>query len=404
MKRSKKKVIKRRKRPACGLCGSKSNLTRTECCRQWICDDSDEYVPFSYARNSCYRNHSRFTLCGYHFNEEHEGDWKDCKKCREDLSDNMEMYVDYGINEYNFEKLPNPPEFELTYCSQCGERIVIGDGGYSTKGDTYTCQDCKPLNIIKPPAASDVFDDFEDDDLDEGFPYRLTADDADDLPDEMYPRFEDIATLINDFCEEYKAFAFGILCMDMNLSLCVQFPEIVSRGKVESWAGGIVHALALINFLTDPSSDPYISTGDIKSFFGVSQGTIQSKSKQIRDLLETFQMDPIWCLPELILENPMLWMVEVDGIMMDIRHAPLETQQKAVDQGLIPMLSGELEQNIAEYEEALSIVTGSLSQQEMPAEPVEEDGHKPNIRIVDYMEPKSAPKESLPLFDPPEKK
>jgi len=62
----------------CGLCGKTGRLTRTECCGKWICDDADEYVMFSYARNSCYRNHDRFTLCGYHHTEGHAGDWKEC--------------------------------------------------------------------------------------------------------------------------------------------------------------------------------------------------------------------------------------------------------------------------------------------------------------------------------------
>ncbi len=60
---------------ACGLCGKTDNLVRTECCGGWVCDDEIEYVPFSYARNSCSRNHRRYTLCGHHRAEEHQGDW-----------------------------------------------------------------------------------------------------------------------------------------------------------------------------------------------------------------------------------------------------------------------------------------------------------------------------------------
>ena len=74
----------------CGLCGKTKNLTRTECCGSWICDDEHTYQLFSYARNSCSRNHRRYTLCGYHFNEGHPGDWKDCPKCRESFE--TEMY------------------------------------------------------------------------------------------------------------------------------------------------------------------------------------------------------------------------------------------------------------------------------------------------------------------------
>src|SRR3989338_8005647 len=57
-------------KPRCGLCGKTRNLTKTECCGNWICDDEHKYVIFSYARNSCYRNHRRYTLCGSHHAEE----------------------------------------------------------------------------------------------------------------------------------------------------------------------------------------------------------------------------------------------------------------------------------------------------------------------------------------------
>jgi hypothetical protein len=132
-------------RRCCGLCGATGNLTRTKCCGQWICNDEDEYVLFSYARNSCYRNHSRFTLCGQHFAEEHEGRWQDCAKCRDEYE--TEMYVYFGTNEFNFEKLPNPPEFEPTRCASCGKVLKLGQEGYSVQGKKYTCMDCIPPEL-----------------------------------------------------------------------------------------------------------------------------------------------------------------------------------------------------------------------------------------------------------------
>jgi len=127
----------------CGLCGkSGKKLIKTECCGNWICDDEDNYVLFSYARNSCSRNHRRFTLCGYHYNEEHKGDWKTCKKCISSFSHEPEMYAYYGTNEYNFTTLRNPPEFEPTYCGKCGERILLPYGGYSVLCGEYRCYKC----------------------------------------------------------------------------------------------------------------------------------------------------------------------------------------------------------------------------------------------------------------------
>jgi hypothetical protein len=72
--------------------------------------------------------------------ERHDGDWRDCPKCREAFE--TEMYVWYGTNEYNFEKLPNPPEFEPTKCSECGKVIILGEEGFSRRGDEYWCEHC----------------------------------------------------------------------------------------------------------------------------------------------------------------------------------------------------------------------------------------------------------------------
>lgn len=131
----------------CGLCGKTGKLTETDCCGNWICDDADKYVLFSFARNSCYRNHDHFTLCAYHSHEEHKGDWKNCKKCRNSFD--TEMYVWYGTNEYNFEKLPDPPSYEPTRCSQCGVIIKLGTDGHSVRGKKYWCEACSVKDMEK---------------------------------------------------------------------------------------------------------------------------------------------------------------------------------------------------------------------------------------------------------------
>jgi hypothetical protein len=139
----KSRTLKKKKvedKPRCGLCGKTKKLTKTECCGQWICDDEEKYVIFSYARNSCYRNHGRFTLCGSHYAEEHEGSWQDCPICRNGFE--TEMYVYYGTNEFNFEKLKNPPAYLPTKCAKCGVMISLGYDGYSQKGNEYWCEEC----------------------------------------------------------------------------------------------------------------------------------------------------------------------------------------------------------------------------------------------------------------------
>lgn len=132
---------------ACGLCGKRTKLVRTECCGQWICDDEDNYVLFSYARTSCYRNHRRYTLCGSHFAEGHEGPWQTCPHCRDAFK--PEMFVWYGTNEYNFEKLPNPPAFEPTHCDGCGAVVSLVMGGYSEGPEGLLCAECSERRFAR---------------------------------------------------------------------------------------------------------------------------------------------------------------------------------------------------------------------------------------------------------------
>jgi len=57
------------------------------------------------------------------------------------------MYVHAGTNEYNFEKLDNPPDYEPMLCSKCKKVILLGEGGYSQSGDEYWCPKCTELEL-----------------------------------------------------------------------------------------------------------------------------------------------------------------------------------------------------------------------------------------------------------------
>lgn len=56
------------------------------------------------------------------------------------------MVVWYGTNEYNFNKLPNPPSYEPTKCSRCGAVIVLSEDAYSIRpggrAREYWCEEC----------------------------------------------------------------------------------------------------------------------------------------------------------------------------------------------------------------------------------------------------------------------
>ena len=124
----------------------------------------------------------------------------------------------------------------------------------------------------------------------------------------------------------------------MTATLCRKRPSPLSQGKAATWACAIIHALGTVNFLFDRSQKPYVSASQICSYFGLSTSTMQAKSKQIRDLLNMYQFAPEWTLPSMVDENPLIWMVEVNGFIMDVRNAPRVIQEEALRKGLIPYI------------------------------------------------------------------
>jgi hypothetical protein len=72
--------------------------------------------------------------------------------------------------------------------------------------------------------------------------------------------------------------------------------------------------------------------------FGVAESTGQGKSKAIRTMFKIRNFDPRWTLPSRMDDNPVVWMLEVNGFLMDIRNAPRELQEVAFEKGLIPYI------------------------------------------------------------------
>jgi hypothetical protein len=163
---------------------------------------------------------------------------------------------------------------------------------------------------------------------------------TDDIRNQAFDAMGQILELINAFCLNHLDEDYRELCEDLTWTA---FEEDLpfEKGRPVSWASGIVHAIGFINFLQDPSQSPHMTSAQIAEQFGVSQQTMQTKSKIIRDEFDLMQFDPDWCLNSLIGENPLVWMLEVDGLIIDARTAPPEFQQEAYRLGLIPYIPGE---------------------------------------------------------------
>jgi hypothetical protein len=155
--------------------------------------------------------------------------------------------------------------------------------------------------------------------------------------DESWKAADKVIELTNAFCLNHLNEGYRELCEDMIAAL-LDIGVPLEKGRPASWASGIVHAVGWVNFLQDPSQSPHMTSAQLAEGFGVSQQTMQAKSRTIRDELDLMQMDPDWCLPALLKDNPLVWMLTVDGFFMDARTAPRELQEEAYRLGLIPYI------------------------------------------------------------------
>lgn len=160
------------------------------------------------------------------------------------------------------------------------------------------------------------------------------------VPVALRETFEAIAHSTDAFCDQHLNDEYKQLIRPALAALCRKRPSPLLKGQASPWAAGAVHAVGMVNFLFDPAQTPHCQATDIWAHFCVSASTGQNHSKKIRDALGMDQMDPTWTLPSRLDANPLIWMLEVNGYMVDVRHMPLEVQDIAFAKGLIPYVPG----------------------------------------------------------------
>jgi hypothetical protein len=150
--------------------------------------------------------------------------------------------------------------------------------------------------------------------------------------------YDALVALTDACCHDHLNEEYRDLARAMVAPLCRKRPSPFASGHPRTWACAIVYTLGQLNFLADKSSQPYMATADLCAAFGVGQSTASAKAKVIRDALHANHMDPTWMLASFVDRNPLVWMAEVNGLLVDLRHMPREVQQIAYEKGLIPYI------------------------------------------------------------------
>ena len=160
------------------------------------------------------------------------------------------------------------------------------------------------------------------------------------VPVALREKFDAISQATDAFCGQRLNDDYKKVIRQALAALSRKRPSPLLKGKDKAWAAGVVHAVGMVNFLFDPSQTPTCKAPEIYAHFGVGASTGQAKSKETRDALGMGQFSPEWTVASNLDRNPLVWMLEVNGLLVDVRRMPLEMQEMALAQGMIPYIPG----------------------------------------------------------------
>ena len=163
------------------------------------------------------------------------------------------------------------------------------------------------------------------------------------VPKAMQAAYKAIGGLTEAFCGQHLNAEYRELAQAMTAALCRKRPSPLASGQPRTWACGIIYVLGQVNFLSDRSTQPYMTMAEVCAAFGVGQSTASAKARVISDALHTNRMDPTWMLRSLVDQNPLVWMAEVNGLLVDLRDMPREVQEIAFAKGMIPYIPADQE-------------------------------------------------------------
>lgn len=156
------------------------------------------------------------------------------------------------------------------------------------------------------------------------------------VPKAMRGKYDEIAAIVEPFCDEYLGDEYRELCLRALEKLCRKRPSPVLSRRPGTWAAGIIYAVGQANWLFDKDQPIHMTAAELADHLGVSKSTASSTAAEIRKRLKIDHFNAEWVLPSRMGDNPLLWLVEVDGIVVDARRLPLELQVECAHLGLIP--------------------------------------------------------------------
>lgn len=133
---------------------------------------------------------------------------------------------------------------------------------------------------------------------------------------DLKPAKDKLILLVEAFSKEFLNDEYAHLGRKMvdQLSRKRQVPYLF--GRIEIWAGGIIHALGTINFLFDSKTEPYVSPSQIADYFGFSPSTLGQKGKLIRDMFKLGYWDSEFSTSAMLGNSPYRRLSTLNGFIV----------------------------------------------------------------------------------------
>lgn len=131
-------------------------------------------------------------------------------------------------------------------------------------------------------------------------PSRLSS-----VPKVMLSVYEKIVRLTDDVCDRYLNSEYRDLARALTGALCRKRPSPVASGEPRTWACSIVYVLGRMNFLSDKSFSPHMTTADLCAGFDVGDALSKKRLGPGRSIRS-------WTLPSLVEKNPLVWMAQCE--------------------------------------------------------------------------------------------
>ncbi|WP_109510452.1 DUF6398 domain-containing protein [Nocardioides speluncae] len=160
------------------------------------------------------------------------------------------------------------------------------------------------------------------------------------VPRAVRPYADQVVAVTDAACREHLDVEYADLCRTLVGRLGRKRPSPLTRGDLRIWAAGVVYAVGQVNFLFDPAQVPHATTDQLSEWLGVKKTTMANKARLIRDTVNLSQFDAEFMRRDLAEASPLTWLLEVDGMLVDMRRAPIHIQVQAFEFGLIPYVPG----------------------------------------------------------------